>query len=177
LRTNVSTESGANPRPAPSADIAQRIDLVREPPADAEKSTLATAVYDRIKHEIFGFRLPPGQRFSEQVKPFDLANYEDLYDFRVQIEIIAVRRICVTVPVSELRVLGAFWCVPKRQRNLDGQTFAREDEQFHAALVALAGKAQTAENLIKTHIAHSRAEIRRITLHHFSIATEQAARA
>jgi len=74
-----------------------------------------------------------------QVKPFELAYYEDLYDFRVQIELIAVRRLCAMDPAPDLSELCAFWRVPKRQRVLDGQTVARMDERFHGTLVALAG--------------------------------------
>ena len=143
-----------------------------------EKATLAQTVYERIKDELFEFRMAPGQRYAEQelanrlgvsrtplrfalhllardgflvrvdghagwmVKPFDLAYYEDLYDFRVQIELIAVRRLCAMDPAPDLSELCDFWCVSKRQRNLDGPTVSREDEKLHSALVALAGSAE-----------------------------------
>jgi len=149
---------------------AQQIEVV-----PMEKATLAQSVYERIKDELFEFRMAPGHRYSEQelanrlgvsrtplrlalhllardgfmvrvdghagwmVKPFDLAYYEDLYDFRVQIELIAVRRLCAMDPAPDLSDLTNFWCVPKKQRDLDGPTVSREDEKFHAALVALAG--------------------------------------
>jgi DNA-binding GntR family transcriptional regulator len=79
---------------------------------------------------------------SWQVKPFELGYYEDLYDFRTQIELIAVRRLCVLDPAPDLRELCAFWLVPKRQRVLDGHAVAREDERLHGTLVALAGNAE-----------------------------------
>ena len=143
-----------------------------------EKATLAQTVYERIKDELFEFRMAPGQRYSEQelatrlgvsrtplrfalhllardsflvrvdghagwmVKPFDLAYYEDLYAFRVQIELIAVRRLCAMDPAPDLAELTDFWCVSKRQRNLDGPTVSREDEKLHSTLVALAGSAE-----------------------------------
>lgn len=140
-----------------------------------EKSTLAESVYQRIKDEIFEFRMAPGQRYAEQelasrfgvsrtplrfalhvlaregylirvaghagwqVKPLDLAYFEDLYDFRVQIELVALRRLCAADPMPDLRELRAFWCVPVDQRLADGQAVARADEQLHGTLVALAG--------------------------------------
>jgi DNA-binding GntR family transcriptional regulator len=154
---------------------AQALEVVHEGGPDPERATLGQAVYERIKDDIFEFRMAPGQRYSEQelanrlgvsrtplrfalhvlaregyldrvgghagwlVKPFDLAYYEDLYDFRTQIELIAVRRLCAMDPAPDLRELCAFWRVPKRARVLDGKTVAREDEKLHTTLVALAG--------------------------------------
>ncbi len=237
----------------PDAGLAK---VVRISSPDIEKSTLAQSVYERLKDDIFDFRLNPGQRCSEQelatrlgvsrtplrmalhmlaregymvrveghagwmVKPLDLGYYEDLYDFRVQIELIAVRRLCAMDPPPDLSELCDFWRVPKRQRNLDGPTVSREDEKLHTTLVALAGnremlrthreltervriirrldfieparikaaydehdkilaallarKASEVEMLIKAHIAASRAEIRHITLHRLSLASQQA---
>ncbi len=159
------------------------ITVVHEAGVDGEKGTLAQAVYDRIKDDIFEFRMAPGQRYSEQelanrlgvsrtplrfalhvlaregyldrvgghagwlVRPFDLAYYEDLYDFRIQIELIAVRRLCAMDPAPDLRELCDFWRVPKKARNLDGQTVAQQDEKLHSTLVALAGNRE----MLRTH--------------------------
>jgi DNA-binding GntR family transcriptional regulator len=81
---------------------------------------------------------------SWQVKPFELAYFEDLYDFRVQIELIAIRRLCAMDPAPDLRELCAFWQVPRHLRIRDGQTVAREDEKLHSTLVALAGNREMA---------------------------------
>jgi DNA-binding GntR family transcriptional regulator len=141
----------------------------------AEKRPLAQDVHQRIKDDIFEFRMPPGQRYSEQalaasfgvsrtplrfalhvlanegylnrveghsswqVKPLDLDYYEDLYDFRLDIEVLAVRRLCKMDVMPELLSRCAFWRVAKKQRVLDGKEVAREDEQFHRTLVELAG--------------------------------------
>jgi len=154
-------------------------DIARE----GEKGTLGQAVYERIKDEIFEFRMAPGQRYSEQelanrfgvsrtplrlalyvlaregyldrvgghaswlVKPFDLSFYEDLYDFRTQIELIAVRRLCAMDPAPDLSELCAFWRVPKKARVMDGKVVAREDEKLHTTLVALAGN----KEILRTH--------------------------
>jgi DNA-binding GntR family transcriptional regulator len=157
-------------------DKKPRIQLVHETTLGApEKSNLAQDIYERIKEDIFDFRMPPGQRYSEQslattlgvsrtplrlalhslahqgylnhleghsswqVKPLDLAYYEDIYDFRVDIETLAVRRICALVPMPDLSTLRQFWCVEKAQRVLDGKIVAHEDERFHRALIELAG--------------------------------------
>jgi DNA-binding GntR family transcriptional regulator len=149
--------------------------LVHPAGLDGDKGTLGQDVYQRIKDDIFEFRMPPGQRYSEQVlatsmgvsrtplrfalhvlanegylnrvdghsswqvKPLDLGYYEDLYDFRLDIEVLAIHRLCKMDVMPELLALGAFWRVPKKQRVLEGKEVAREDEEFHRTLVALAG--------------------------------------
>ncbi len=155
---------------------ASAVHLVHAPARNVpEKATLAQDVYQRIKDDIFEFRMPPGQRYAEQqlasalgvsrtplrfalhvlanegylnrldghsswqVKPLDLAYYEDLYDFRLSIEVLAIHRLCKRDVIPELLQLGAFWRVPKAQRAQDGKEVARQDEQFHRGLVALAG--------------------------------------
>ena len=160
--------------------LANRKRAVPAPVVDGEKSTLAQVVHERLKEDLFDFRMAPGQRYSEQelatrlgvsrtplrfalhilaregylqrveghtswqVRPFDLAYFEDLYDFRIQIELIAVRRLCAMDPAPDLGELCAFWRVPRRRRVLDGQTVAREDEKLHSTLVALAGNREMA---------------------------------
>ena len=115
-----------------------------DPASDIGKTPVTQSVYDRIKEDLFEFRMAPGQRYSEQelanllgvsrtplrlalhvlaregyldrvgghagwvVKPFDLAYYEDLYEFRTQIELIAVRGLCAMDPAPDLRELCAF---------------------------------------------------------------------
>ena len=149
-------------------------------PLDSDKSTLVEAAYERLKEDIYEFRMAPNRRYSEQelatalgisrtplrfalhllardgyldrvgghagwmVRPFDLGYYEDLYDFRTQIEIIAVRRLCAMDPAPDLSELRAFWRVPKRARDLDGRSVAREDERLHTTLVTLAGNREMA---------------------------------
>lgn len=81
---------------------------------------------------------------SWQVKPFDLAHYDDLYDFRTSIEVIAVRRLCAMDSPPDLSALCRFWMVPEAERNLDGKRVAQEDERFHQALVELAGNREMA---------------------------------
>jgi DNA-binding GntR family transcriptional regulator len=149
----------------------QLVDLAKS----GAKRPLERDVYQRIKDDIFEFRMPPGQRYSEQglatalcvsrtplrfalhvlanegyldrvaghsswqVKPLDLDYYEDLYEFRMSIEAIAVRRLCKLDVIRELIERCAFWLVPTKQRVLNGKEVAHEDEQFHRTLVQLAG--------------------------------------
>ena len=94
-----------------------------------------------------GYMVRVGGHAGWQVKPLDLAYYEDLYDFRVQIELIAVRRLCAMDPAPDLRELCAFWRVPRRRRIMDGPTVARMDEKLHSTLVALAGN----HEMLRTH--------------------------
>jgi DNA-binding GntR family transcriptional regulator len=152
-------------------------------PLDAEKSSLVEATYERLKEDIYDFRMAPNARYSEQqlatalgisrtplrfalhllardgylervgghagwlVRPFELGYYEDLYDFRTQIELIAVKRLCAMDPAPDLSELCAFWRVPKKARDLDGRTVAQQDEKLHTTLVALAGNRE----MLRTH--------------------------
>jgi DNA-binding GntR family transcriptional regulator len=77
-----------------------------------------------------------------QVKPFELSYYDDLYDFRTQLELIAVRRLCALDPAPPLAELCVFWLAPPGEREREGAVVSREDEKFHSALVALAGNAE-----------------------------------
>jgi DNA-binding GntR family transcriptional regulator len=149
-------------------------------PLEGDRSSLVEAAYERLKEDIYEFRMAPNQRYSEQelatalgisrtplrfalhllardgylarvgghagwmVRPFDLGYYEDLYDFRTQIEIIAVRRLCAMDPAPDLSGLREFWRVPRRSRDLDGRTVASEDERLHTTLVSLAGNREMA---------------------------------
>jgi DNA-binding GntR family transcriptional regulator len=140
-----------------------------------KKSSVLQDVYRVLKEDIFNFRLPPGQRYSEhelaaalgvsrtplrfalhvlareghlvrreghscwQVQPLDLDHYEDLYDFRTDIEALAVHRICRALPNSELEELAAYWHSREARRTKDFKAVADADEHFHRTLVALAG--------------------------------------
>jgi DNA-binding GntR family transcriptional regulator len=162
--------------PRKTSSQAAAIGLVYPAERDmAEKAPLLQEVYARIKDDIFEFRMPPGQRYSEhelaaalgvsrtplrfalhllagegylsrleghsswQVKPLDLDYYDDLYDFRTDIETIAVDRLCRAESLSALDELCAYWRSPKSRRTQDFKEVADEDERFHHTLVALAG--------------------------------------
>ena len=142
--------------------------------------SLAERVYQQVKDDIFGFRLLPGDRFSEgdvaermqasrtpvrqalfwlehegyvqvysrsgwQVKPFDFTYFEALYDFRIVLEMEAVKRLCAmpsAARADHLAPLIAFWCDAPQMP--PGKTLSRHDEAFHTALVSATGNAEMA---------------------------------
>lgn len=160
-----------------SADVTA-LHVVDPAGRQAEKAPVLQEVYYRIKDDIFEFRMPPGQRYSEhelaatlgvsrtplrlalhvlaregylvrleghsswQVKPLDLAYYEDLYEFRMDIEALALRRLCKMDPMPDLSELDAYWHTPEAERTRDFKEVAAEDERFHRTLVSLAGNAE-----------------------------------
>lgn len=82
-----------------------------------------------------------------QVKPIDLNYFDDLYDFRTEIEIVAIKRLCRMDPMPDLTQLTDFWCCPISERESDGRAIAQQDEHLHSALVALAGNSE----MLRTH--------------------------
>ncbi len=171
-----------------------------------------------LAHE--GYLKNLGGHSAWQVRPLDLAFYEDLYDFRVEIEATALRLACTKDRTKDLTPLMAIWCVPLADRLTDGNAVAELDEAFHRTLVSLSGNqamlrayeelteririirrldfispervsrtydehaeilqafasgcAENAEVLVRQHIAASRVEIRRITLHRLSLARQDS---
>jgi DNA-binding GntR family transcriptional regulator len=90
-----------------------------------------------LAHE--GYVQNVGGHSSWQVRPLDLAFYEDLYDYRVEIEVLALRRLCAANSAPQLEELRAFWCVPEERREFQGSIVAQHDEVFHSTLVRSAG--------------------------------------
>ncbi|WCT73088.1 GntR family transcriptional regulator [Sphingomonas naphthae] len=73
-----------------------------------------------------------------QIRPLDGDYYEELYDFRIDLEALAVRRICASGEKPDLSDLLAFWTAPKGQRQVEGPAVAEADEHFHRSLIRLA---------------------------------------
>jgi DNA-binding GntR family transcriptional regulator len=141
----------------------------------APRAPLVQDVYERLKQEIFEFRMPAGHRYAEQtlanalgvsrtplrmalhmlaregylnrldghsswqVKPLDLDYYDELYDFRTDIELLAIRRLREKPDLSPLRDLSAYWNMPAAERPTDFRDVAAQDEHFHRSIVGLAG--------------------------------------
>ena len=74
-----------------------------------------------------------------QVQPLDLDYYADLYDFRTDIEAIAVNRLCHEEPGVALAGLATYWFSPASRQTADYTSVADADERFHRTLVELAG--------------------------------------
>ena len=83
-------------------------------------------------------------RSGWRVKPFDFAQFENLYDLRVILETAAVKRLCEMPVQPPLDDLKAFWLVPVNERLTDGRGVARYDELFHETLVAATGNLEMA---------------------------------
>ncbi|MDY4384818.1 GntR family transcriptional regulator [Pectobacterium brasiliense] len=84
-------------------------------------------------------------RSGWQVRPFDFAYFEELYDFRIVLEREAIRRLCGMPPgrcTELLADLKRFWI--EEPRLDDGKTVSRYDEGFHRGLVTAAGNSEMA---------------------------------
>ncbi|UAW98923.1 GntR family transcriptional regulator [Halopseudomonas nanhaiensis] len=150
-------------------------------------------------------------RSGWQVSPFEFAQFEQLYDVRIALELAAVEKLCIAPPLVELKTLADIWLVDRDSRLSDGPTVCALDERFHEHLVEatgnremarihhdiserlhivrrldftqsariqctydehgaiieriLAGDADRARELLRTHVQESKAEVRQITLH------------
>lgn len=85
-------------------------------------------------------------RSGWQVRAFDFARFEELYDLRIVLELAAVRHLCAAeVELAEhLAHLARIWLVNEDQRLDDGRTVSKLDEEFHCALVAATGNREMA---------------------------------
>jgi DNA-binding GntR family transcriptional regulator len=89
-----------------------------------------------LEHE--GYLHNTGGHNCWQVRPLDLSYYEDLYDFRSELEALAIRlaeKVHLEAPLSQA---AAFWCVGKASRLKDPELVREQDEQLHIAIVGLA---------------------------------------
>ena len=86
-------------------------------------------------------------RSGWQVKPFDFAHFEELYEVRIVLELESVKRLCER-PAGELpealEQLRRTWIVQPEQRLQDGREVSRLDERFHCQLVEAAGNREMA---------------------------------
>ena len=136
-----------------------------------EKSSLAEMVHQQIRSDIYDLHLLPGERYTEvnlaqrlalhmlkregflnkgnghaawQIPPIDLDYFQDLYELRVNLELIAIRRICTLETPPDFSSLKHFWFVSEVDRSTDGQLVANADEIFHSTLVKASGNSEMA---------------------------------
>ncbi len=86
-------------------------------------------------------------RSGWQVKPFDFAHFEELYDVRIVLEQAAVKRLCdreAQETPALLSELKRIWMVAPEQRLADGREVSRLDERFHCQLVEATGNREMA---------------------------------
>ncbi len=84
-------------------------------------------------------------RSGWQVRSFDFAYFEELYDLRIVLECEAVRRLCDMPPehcAALLSELKTFWTDAPRLE--EGKTVSLHDEAFHMTLVAATGNSEMA---------------------------------
>lgn len=86
-------------------------------------------------------------RSGWQVKPFDFAHFEELYDVRIVLEQAAVKRLCdrdTEETPALLSELKRIWMVAPEQRLENGREVSRLDERFHCQLVEATGNREMA---------------------------------
>ncbi|WP_175254107.1 GntR family transcriptional regulator [Pseudomonas sp. BMW13] len=164
-------------------------------------------------------------RSGWQVRPLDFAQFDELYELRILLELDAVRRLCQR-PSDEqppaLQALARTWMVRKENQLQDGSAVSRLDEAFHCQLLEAAGnremarvhrevsekirilrrldftqarrieltyaehgqileailthRSEEAQQLLKSHIEVSQAEVHSITLHKLYAARQRVER-
>jgi len=115
-------------------DVAGRMDVSRTP--------VRQALY-RLEKEGY---VEVYFRSGWQVKAFDFAYFEELYDVRIVLELAAVSRLC-RMEASDNSVLNALkgiWLVAEDERLQDPQEVSALDERFHCALVEATGNREMA---------------------------------
>jgi len=83
-----------------------------------------------------------------QVAPLDFDKLDELYDFRILIELNAVKVLCNSNRDNPIfKELQKIWLVPKSKRSFNTLEVGILDEQFHTSLVKASGN----EEMLKTH--------------------------
>lgn len=83
-----------------------------------------------------------------QVAPLDFDKLDELYDFRILIELNAVNALCNSNRDNQiLKDLQKIWLIPKSKRSFNALDVGILDEQFHHSLVRASGN----EEMLKTH--------------------------
>ncbi|WP_321347724.1 GntR family transcriptional regulator [Halopseudomonas oceani] len=116
------------------SEIAERMDASRTP--------VRQALYQLEREGYLEVRFRSGW----QVRAFDFARFEELYELRIVLEMEAVRRLCTgdSGPVAHevLTELHDLWAVPPAQRHTEGDHVFMLDERFHCQLVEAAGNSE-----------------------------------
>ena len=83
-----------------------------------------------------------------QVAPLDFDKLDELYDFRILIELNAVKALCNSNRDNQIfKDLQKIWLTPKSKRSFNTLDVGILDEQFHISLVKASGN----EEMLKTH--------------------------
>jgi DNA-binding GntR family transcriptional regulator len=114
------------------SEIAQRVSASRTPVREA---------LTRLQREGF---VDVAFRSGWQVKPFDLGQYEQLYDVRLVLEQAAVSKLCQMQTRANLEELARVWLAPETQRVSEVEAQCALEQRFHEQLVAAAGNTEMA---------------------------------
>ena len=95
-------------------------------------------------------------RSGWNVRPFDFAVFEDLYDLRTVLELAAAKRMCSAERIPGIDELKRVWIVPAAKRLADPWKVAQLDERFHETIV------RAAQNREMSHVHHDITERIRI---------------
>ena len=118
-------------------DLLSEVELSKS--IEVSRTPLRQAL-QRLQHEGFVLAMP---KVGWQVAPLDFNKLDELYDFRILIEMNAVKRLCeLASPTPLVEGLLDFWCVTKAKRISDGDLVGQMDEKFHSQLVRAAGNAE-----------------------------------
>ena len=99
----------------------------------------------RLQHGGFIKAIP---KIGWQVSPLDFNKLDELYDFRILIELNAVTALGNLNRDNQiLKDLQNSWLTPKSRRSFNALDVGMLDEQFHASLVKASGN----EEMLKTH--------------------------
>jgi DNA-binding GntR family transcriptional regulator len=83
-------------------------------------------------------------RSGWQVRPFDFAQFEQLYDVRIALELAAAELLCEVDPRPDLTGLKQDWQVLPEHRLGSGPTLYEQEERFHAQVVEATGNCEMA---------------------------------
>lgn len=103
------------------------------------RTPLRVALYMLVRE---GYLVKISGHSGWMVRPLDFKHFEDLYDVRVGLEVMAIHKICKAEAFPDLEHLRQIWLVPPAERLTDGAQLGRLDEEFHSAIVAAAGNAE-----------------------------------
>ncbi len=99
----------------------------------------------RLQHGGFIKAIP---KIGWQVSPLDFNKLDELYDFRILIELNAIKALGNLNRDNQiLKDLQKSWLTPKSRRSFNALDVGMLDEQFHASLVKASGN----EEMLKTH--------------------------
>ena len=113
-------------------DVAERLQVSRTPVREA---------LFRLQREGYVDVL---YRSGWQVCPFDMQQFEQLYDVRIVLETAAIEKLVQLSLNNRLEDLASIWCVPASRYYDDAEVLAVLDEQFHVRLVSATGNREMA---------------------------------